>query len=81
MMAKATLTIAAGAALMMLSGCGEDKPAPAPAEDAATMTPGEYEITSEVTKLQSTDKSTPATSAKLTAATEIKTARLRRTSF
>ena len=58
-------TIAAGAALLLLPGCGEDKPAPAPVEDAATMTPGEYEIASEVTKLQSTDKSTPATSARM----------------
>jgi hypothetical protein len=48
------------AALTLLSACG-DPPKPVATEKAKTITAGEYEVTSEVTKLASADKSTPAT--------------------
>lgn len=52
------------AALMALGACGSE-PAPPPAkEKAQALEAGEYEVASEVTVLRSTDKSTPATSAK-----------------
>lgn len=61
------LTIAAGGLLLAIGGCDDGA---APANKAADETPatpvaGEYEISSEVTALQSIDHSTPATKAKL----------------
>lgn len=58
-------TIAAAAALAMLTACGSEAPKPAAPEKAKALLPGEFEIASEVTSLRSTDKSTPATKAKL----------------
>lgn len=56
--------IMAGCALTF-GACGEEKKAaPAAAETPKTLAPGEYEVTGEVTKLASTDKSTPATKVK-----------------
>ena len=52
----------AATGLVMLAGCGSEEPAPAAPEKAQALTPGEYEISSEVTKLASADKTTPATS-------------------
>jgi len=57
--------LAAMAAVALLAGCGSEAPKPVENAAAATLTPGEYEITGEVTKLVSTDKTTPATAAKL----------------
>lgn len=62
-MIKCLMTTAAAAAL--LTGCGGEATKPAETATAKALTPGEYEITSEVTKLVSTDKTTPATNAKL----------------
>lgn len=53
------------AALVALGGCGGEPPAPPVEEKAKALSPGEYEIAGEVTVLRSTDKSTPATSAKM----------------
>ena len=58
------LLMAAGT-VAMLAGCGSEAPKPAKVEKPKTMVAGEYEIVSEVTKLVSTDKSTPATTLKL----------------
>ena len=44
---------------LALAACGGEKPAPAP-EAAAKLNAGLYELSSEVTTLASTDKSTPA---------------------
>ena len=55
----------AASTLAMLAGCGSEAPKPAKVEKPRTMVAGEYEIVSEVTKLVSTDKSTPATTLKL----------------
>ena len=49
------------AATMMLAACGSEKPAPAKEEAPDKLAAGLYELTSEVTLLESTDKSTPAT--------------------
>lgn len=49
------------AAMMMLSACGGEQAAPAKEEAAAKLAGGLYELTSEVTALQSTDQSTPST--------------------
>ena len=49
------------AATMMLAACGGEKAAPAKEEAPAKPVAGLYELTSEVTLLESTDKSTPAT--------------------
>ena len=57
--------LAAIAAAALLAGCGSEAPRPAEAPVAASLTPGEYEVTGEVTKLVSTDKTTPATPTKL----------------
>ena len=57
--------IVATATLMMLAGCGNKAPEPVAVEKPKTMVAGEYEVSSEVTKLASTDKSTPATTLKL----------------
>ena len=53
------------ATLALLSGCGSGAPKPVATEKAKTLSAGEYEVTSEVTKLASADKSTPATSYKM----------------
>ena len=54
----------AGCALAV-GACGEEKKAAPPApEKPQTLAAGEYEVVSEVTKLASTDKSTPATKLK-----------------
>lgn len=70
----AQLIAAAGAALL-LSACdgGEAPKAEKAAEKPKTIVPGEYSFTSEVTKLASTDKSTPATALKMGAKEEGKT--------
>ncbi len=57
--------LAAMTAVALLAGCGSEAPKPAETVTAKTLTPGEYEVTGEVTKLVSTDKTTPATPAKL----------------
>ena len=57
--------VMASAALALLAGCGSEAPAPVEVEAPKTMVAGEYEVVSEVTKLVSTDKSTPATTLKL----------------
>ncbi len=57
------LTIAAASAL--LAACGSDAPKPVKVETPKTMVAGEYEVLSEVTKLASADKSTPATKLKM----------------
>ena len=55
-----------GAAALLLSGCGQEAPQkPAEPSAPATLPAGAYDIVSEVTKLVSTDKSTPATKLKL----------------
>ncbi len=61
-MIKYLMTTAAAALLM---GCGSEAPKPAENLTAKTLTPGEYEVNGEVTKLVSTDKTTPGTAAKL----------------
>ena len=50
-------------AAMILAACGGDEPAPRE-EAAAALEPGLYELTSEVTALASTDKTTPFTKLK-----------------
>ena len=50
-MIKYLVTTAAAAAL--LTGCGSEATKPAKAASAKALTPGEYEMTSEVTKLVS----------------------------
>ena len=50
-------------AAMMLAACGGEKPAPK-AEAAEALQAGLYEVTSEVTALASTDKTTPFTKLK-----------------
>lgn len=60
-----TWPVAAGAA-MLLAGCGGGTGDEAKSDDAppATLTPGEYEVSSEIISLASTDKTTPATTFK-----------------
>ena len=60
----------AGAA-MMLAACGGEKPAPAQ-EEADALKAGLYEVTSEVTALDSTDKTTPFTKLKVGDKTVVK---------
>ena len=55
----------AATTLAMLAACGSEASKTAKVEKPKTMVAGEYEIVSEVTKLVSTDKSTPATTLKL----------------
>jgi hypothetical protein len=50
---------------MMLAACGSEAPKPVEAATPKTLVAGDYEVSSEVTKLVSTDKTTPATSLKL----------------
>ena len=68
-------TMIASAGALLLAACGgggEDKAAAEPAKPK-TLAPGEYSYVSEVTKLASTDKSTPATKLKMGAKEEGKT--------
>ena len=51
--------------VMVTAGCGNNAPKAAAVEKPKTLIAGEYEVASEVTKLVSTDQSTPATSLKL----------------
>lgn len=57
--------IAAAAAAALVAGCGSEAPKPVVKEKAKALLAGEYELASEVTALRSTDKSTPATRAKI----------------
>ena len=57
--------VMATSALVMLAGCGNGTAKPVAVEKPKTMVAGEYEVISEVTKLASTDKSTPATRLKM----------------
>ena len=51
--------------LLASAACGKEAAKPVVAEKPKTLPAGEYEITSEVTKLVSTDKSVPATKLKM----------------
>ncbi len=51
--------------LALLAGCGGEAARPAKVEKPKTLVAGEYEVVSEVTKLASTDKKTPATKLKM----------------
>jgi len=62
-MGKIGLTGVAGAALM-LAACGGGEEAAPVEQAAATLTPGLYEMSSEVVQLASTDNTTPATKLK-----------------
>jgi len=53
----------ATSASVMLSACGSEAPKPS-VEKPKTLVAGEYEVLSEVTKLASADKTTPATKLK-----------------
>jgi len=57
--------LVATSAILLLAGCGSEAGKPVTAEKPKAVAAGEYEISSEVTKLVSADKSTPATSAKM----------------
>jgi hypothetical protein len=57
--------IAAAAVLGMVTACESEAPKPAAPEKAKSLLPGEFEISSTVTKVESTDKTTPATAAKV----------------
>jgi len=59
---KTALTMMLGA---LVAGCGSEAQKPVAAEKAKALTAGEYEVSGEVTKLQSADKATPATVAKM----------------
>ena len=61
----------AGAAIM-LAACGSEPAAPEKEKAADALTPGLYELTSEVTALASTDKTTPFTQLKLGDKTTVK---------
>ena len=67
---RIALILAAGASVAALSACGNDAaPAAKPATDvAAKLTAGEYEVSTKVEALRSTDSTTPATKMKLAAA-------------
>lgn len=71
---RASLMVAAGAGLLALAACSDDS-AKAPAAEAAAvaekLTPGEYQVTTKVEDLRSTDNTTPLTKAKLTAAGDV----------
>ena len=64
-MKQLLMGLAAMSGLALLAGCGSEAPKPAAVEKPKTMVAGEYEVVSEVTKLASADKSTPATKLKL----------------
>ena len=59
-------------AAMMLTACGGEPAAPAKEEAAEALKPGLYEVSSEVTALASTDKTTPFTKLKQGDKTAIK---------
>ena len=63
---KRAFGLIVGCGALALTACGGEKKAEAPpaAEAPAKLPAGEYEIVSEVTKLASADKSTPATKLK-----------------
>lgn len=64
---KTTTRATAMAATLLLAACGGGGSGDAPAKDdtpPATLTPGEYEVSSEIISLASTDQTTPATSLK-----------------
>jgi hypothetical protein len=50
---------------LVSAACANEAPKPVEVEKPRTMVAGEYEVVSEVTKLASTDKTTPATELKL----------------
>jgi hypothetical protein len=50
---------------MAAAGCGNKAPEPVKVEKPRTLVAGEYEVSGEVTKLASTDKTTPATRLKM----------------
>lgn len=53
------------AAAALLAGCSEDEPAETGSEQVpAALNPGEYEVTTSVESLRSTDRTEPATKAK-----------------
>ena len=51
--------------VLATAACGSEAPKPAAVEKPKTLVAGEYEVVSKVTKLASTDKSTPATQLKM----------------
>ena len=51
--------------MLAAAGCGSEPPAPAKPEKPKSLVAGQYEIVSEVTKLASVDKTTPATKLKM----------------
>ena len=59
-------------AAMMLAACGGEEQAPAKEEAADALKAGLYEVTSEVTALASTDKTTPFTKLKVGDKTVVK---------
>ncbi len=64
-MAKYLGAVTAAGAVLLATGCGSETAKPAKVEAPKTMVAGEYEVTSEVTKLVSADKSTPSTELKM----------------
>ncbi|MDQ3077783.1 MAG: DUF3617 domain-containing protein [Pseudomonadota bacterium] len=62
-MTKIMMSLAATTAIALMTACGSEAPPAAKAAKAKALTPGEYEVTREVTKLASADQSTPATTA------------------
>jgi hypothetical protein len=56
---------AAMAGMLLVMGCGSEPEAPPQEQAAEKLKPGLYELTSEVTALASTDRTTPATKLKL----------------
>jgi hypothetical protein len=68
---RIAVMITAGVGLLALAACSDDSATAPPAETAAVaekLTPGEYEVTTTVEELRSTDNTTPLTKLKLTAA-------------
>lgn len=55
----------AASAAALLSSCGSEPAKPPAAEKPRTLLAGEYEVVSEVTKLASTDRKTPATTLRM----------------
>lgn len=53
------------AVMTLVAACGSEPAKPVATEKAKTLSAGEYEVSSEVTKLASADKSTPATGYKM----------------
>ena len=68
---RASVMVAAGAGLLALAACSDDSataPAAKTAAAAEKLSPGEYEVTTKVEDLRSTDNTTPLTKSKRTAA-------------